>query len=207
MVLLEFIIATLSNLTNNSKIMTRSATAMVKLTENMEAIKEMKEEIFVKIDDMKTDMKAMLEEEKKRKRDVDTDFYAVKNRDARVHRIQFAKERVACHYSFKYGIKEVHPNEIQVDANGPSETILVSDTLVQEILRYFEQGLKYLLPENHFIYSAVRDEEKSGKITSYKKKDRPGAFKRNLLKHLSHVLAEEVGIEEASDNKTYVYCL
>ena len=179
---------------------------MVRLTENMEAIKEMKEEIFVKIDDMKADMKAMLEEEKKRKRDADTDFYAVKNRDARIHRIQFAKERVACHYSFQFGIKEFHPNEVLVDANGMSD-IFVSDTLVQEILKYFEQGLKYLLPENHFVYKAVRDDEKDGVITSYKKRDGQEVFKRNLLKHLSHVLAEEVGVEEASDNKTYVYCL
>ena len=187
--------------------MTRSASAMVRLTENMEAIKEMKEEIFVKIDDMKADMKNMLEKEKKRKHDADTDYYSIKNRAARVHRIQFAKERVACHFSFRYGIKEVHPNEIQIDTDENSELILSSDTLVQEILRYFEQGLKYLLPENHFVYKAVLDDKKDNVITSYKKRDSHGAFKRNLIKHLSHVLAEEVGVEEAADNKTYVYCL
>ena len=84
-------------------------------------------------------------------------------------RVQLAKDRIHCCYSFKYGKFGVHNNEFHEDAISIYDDAdderepLNSDDLVEEILKYFEKGLKYMVPTDLFTYKVIK-KERHGKM-------------------------------------------
>ena len=127
-------------------------------------------------------------------------------RNASRDRIQLAKDRIDCAYSFKYGKAGLHDNEY--DYTMCFDMSFCSDQLVKEILSYFEKGLKYTVPRDLFCYEVMRVDNSGKEVlrrigfggSSNK------TFKYKLFEQLTHVLPKSVGVEEASDGTTYVYC-
>jgi hypothetical protein len=118
--------------------------------------------------------------------------------------------RIECFYSFKYGKAGLHVNnydEVMLCFVLHDLKPLRSDQLVKEILSYFEKGLKYIVPRDLFCYEVVRVTG-SGKevLRRIGFGDSNWTFKYKLFGQLTHVLPNSVGLEEASDGTTYVYC-
>ena len=111
----------------------------------------------------------------------------------RLERVQLARQRLACPHSFMYGTES-------------SKSLFSSDGFVNEILLYFEKGLKYKLPPAHWLHgthhSYAADRNIDGSFT-FQKED--ANFNHRLLKHLSYVLADKVGVEKVEED-TFVFC-
>lgn len=112
----------------------------------------------------------------------------------RLERVQLARQRLACPHSFIYGTDF-------------SDSLFSSDGFVNEILLYFEKGLKYKLPPTHWIhgthYSYAANRNEDGSFT-FQKED--ANFNVRLMIHLSYVLADKVGVEKVEED-TFVFCL
>ncbi|GFH52580.1 predicted protein [Chaetoceros tenuissimus] len=143
------------------------------------------------------------------------------------NRVQLAKERVECRFSFEYGEFDVHEDEhdpnwvyFEKDVHEPRK----SDDLVKEILSYFEKGLQYMVPSHLFSYKAIKAEYKGNRAETKEdalrmstnlpllqkdgenKEKSCEIFKHKLFEQLTYALSKSVGVEEDSDGKTYVYC-
>ena len=68
----------------------------------------------------------------------------------------------------------------------------------------FEKGLKYKLPPAHWLshHSYAADRNTDGSFT-FQKED--ANFNHRLMKHLSYVLADKVGVEKVEED-TFVFC-
>ena len=107
----------------------------------------------------------------------------------------------------------IHGADSDSDADDEREP-LNSDDLVEEILKYFEKGLKYMVPTDLFTYKVIK-KERQGKMPLFfsllqrvgdEKEQSYETFKQKLFEQVTHVLSKSVGVEQASDGKTYVYC-